>query len=151
MGEQAKRLDGLVIDTWWRLTRFLNLEHQGSRALDGLTSSDLKIMRGLMESPLSMTAVAGMAGVTRGTATGMIDRLVEGGLAERFEDASNRRFVLVRLAEEGRELFQSVHLRACQRASIITRRLSPEERRELERLLRRINQIVVEEAEKEAA
>ena len=44
---------------------------------------------------LRMSALAGRLGVTSSTATGLVDRLVELGLADRHEDAHDRRQVVI--------------------------------------------------------
>ena len=45
---------------------------------------------------LRMSALASHLGVTSSTATGLVDRLVELGLADRHEDAGDRRQVVIR-------------------------------------------------------
>lgn len=52
-----------------------------------------------------MSALASFLQLSPGAATTMVDRMVKHGLAERFNDPSDRRTVYVRATEKGREAF----------------------------------------------
>jgi DNA-binding MarR family transcriptional regulator len=77
-------------------------------------------------------------GLTSGTVSVRIDQLVARGLAERRPDPDSRRSTLVGLTPAGSELFERMipaHLRNEER---LLAALSPEERRQLTGLLRRL-------------
>ncbi len=135
LAPDALALNELLLDTWWRVSRYLNAEFEGARAVDNLTIGQLKILQALIDGPLIMTTVARAAGVTRGAATGMVDRMVARGLVHRFEDPSNRRVVMVRMTPEGERLKAEVHHRTVLRAHSLTNGLTGEQRRHLTELL----------------
>ena len=97
--------------------------------------SQLKVLRELSNGPMFMTQIARLTGVTRGAATGMVDKLVSMGLTARLEDPTNRRLVLVRLTAEGQALQERVHLRTLNRVRTVTRYLDGQELESLDRML----------------
>ena len=114
---------------------YLTAEFEGQKAVDSLTVSQLKVLRELSNGPMFMTQIARLTGVTRGAATGMVDKLVSMGLTARLEDPTNRRLVLVRLTAEGQALQERVHLRTLNRVRTITRYLDRQELESLDRML----------------
>ncbi|HEX8939141.1 MAG TPA: MarR family transcriptional regulator [Candidatus Limnocylindrales bacterium] len=56
--------------------------------------------------PLHMSELAGRLGVTLSTVSGLVDRLVEAGLAERHEDPADRRQTFVGATARGVELVE---------------------------------------------
>lgn len=56
------------------------------------------------EECLSMSSIAKMMGHSTAAATGMIDKLQEIGHLKRYTAASDRRKIMVRITEQGREL-----------------------------------------------
>jgi DNA-binding MarR family transcriptional regulator len=145
LDQETFRRNQFVLDVWWRVNRFLRAGVEGRHAVDSLNATQFRIMRGLADGSLSMTAVAKIAGVTRGTATRMVDGLVARTLVTRFGDPSNRRLVLVRLTAKGKRLQQQVHVRGLQRLARLTRDLDDGEKRELERLLGSVAQALEQE------
>ncbi len=134
----AWALNELLLDAWWRVSRYINSEFEGARALDNLTLGQLRILEALKDGPITMTEVARAAGVTRGAATGMVDRMVARGLVKRFEPPANRRSVMVRMTAEGARLKVVVHERTVRRASTLTASWTPQEREALAGLLQRL-------------
>jgi DNA-binding MarR family transcriptional regulator len=61
------------------------------------------------EGTLRMTEVADRLGIAASTSTGVVDGLVQLGLLERLEDPRDRRQVLVRTTEAGRERLEDFH------------------------------------------
>lgn len=59
---------------------------------------------------MSMSRLADFHGVSMSNATGLIDRLEERGLVERIRVADDRRVVLVRVTEAGRQQLEEVDL-----------------------------------------
>ena len=56
------------------------------------------------EECLSMSSIARMMGHSTAAATGMVDKLQELGHLKRFTAAADRRKIMVRITEQGREL-----------------------------------------------
>lgn len=77
----------------------------------------------LARSEMRMNELAGFLGLSKANATGLVDRLVKRGLAERQHGKEDRRVVLVRLTARGR---------------VAARQLSLAQRRGLARMMRRI-------------
>ena len=56
------------------------------------------------EESLSMSSIARMMGHSTAAATGMVDKLQELGYLKRFTAAADRRKIMVRITEQGKEL-----------------------------------------------
>ncbi|MCL4465586.1 MAG: MarR family transcriptional regulator [Chloroflexi bacterium] len=69
----------------------------------------LILVYGSEQQCLRMGQLASSLGVALSTATGIVDRLVEQGLLVRQEDPEDRRLVVVRLTEKGRETIELPH------------------------------------------
>ena len=115
---------------------------QQEAALDGtdLTAPDFAAVIALRRRPPPYRATASdlarALGVTQGTVTTRVDRLVAGGLATRTRDTADARVQWVQLSDLGAAVFDEVvpaHL-AAQRAVLAP--LHPEQRRQLADLLR---------------
>lgn len=65
-------------------------ERAASRALD-INRSDLHALNALEHGPLSHGDLAGRLGLTSGTVTTLVDRLVDAGYVERHADPKDRR------------------------------------------------------------
>ncbi|HEU4672656.1 MAG TPA: MarR family transcriptional regulator [Candidatus Limnocylindrales bacterium] len=59
---------------------------------------------------MSMSRLAEAQQISLSNATGLVDRLVERGLVERFGDPDDRRVVLIRVSDAGRQLLEKVDL-----------------------------------------
>lgn len=70
-----------------------------------LTMSQMKGLRTLAyHGPATVSQVAEALRISLPTASQLVDRLVQAGLAERAEDAQDRRRILVRLSKKGQQL-----------------------------------------------
>ena len=89
----------------------------------------------LREGESRMGTLASQLGISLSSATGLVDRLVEKQLVERWVDPGDRRSVIVRLAAEGQDLVERLlYLRRSEweeRLSVLT---DPEVSRALEGL-----------------
>ncbi len=61
------------------------------------------------EECLSMSSIARMMGHSTAAATGMVDKLQELGYLKRFTAAADRRKIMVRIVEKGRQLVARMH------------------------------------------
>lgn len=138
MARAPDDLNENLLDVMGRLYRFMSQEFIGPNSLDALTVGQLRALRGISRTALPMTEVAQLMGVTRATATVMVGKLVDRGLAERMQDKNNLRLVLVRATPAGRRLSNKVHQRTIKRAQRLTRHLGDAERVALDRSLRRL-------------
>ncbi|MFJ9952451.1 MarR family winged helix-turn-helix transcriptional regulator [Kitasatospora sp. NPDC091207] len=87
---------------------------------------------------LRMSDLAGAAMISAGALTNRIDRLVAKGLVTRATDPENRRMVRTALTEEGRRIAHSLIEGHLANELDLVRALSPDERAQLEGLLRKL-------------
>jgi len=88
--------------------------------------------------PASPAMLAEEAGVTRATMTGLVDTLEKDGLVVREPDANDRRTIHVRLTSEGRAVLDAMLPDYFQCVADILHPLNGKERKELVRLLQKI-------------
>jgi DNA-binding MarR family transcriptional regulator len=75
----------------------------------GLTPAQFDVVVTLGNQPgMSMGEIGEKTLITKGTLTGVIDRLEQKQLVEREVPADNRRSVIVRLTDKGKNLFEQV-------------------------------------------
>ena len=124
-----------LIITWNLVSRFMAAELPRRRGEDGLTLIQLRVLWRLRGGALTMTETAHMEGVTRASATGLVERLASRGLVERFTDPSNRRQVRVKLTAKGDALRGQVHEETLRRVHQLTGSMTETELEELRRSL----------------
>ena len=93
-----------------QLVEYLERMYSGMRSepTEGLSDAELTMpqFRTLMllsQEPQRMGAIAGLLSSSLSSATSMIDRLVDRGMVERVSDSEDRRVVVCRLTDSGRE------------------------------------------------
>lgn len=96
------------------------------------------------EGALPVSQLADAAGIAPPTATRLIDDLERAGLLRRSRGDADRRTVLVSLTEAGRERLRRKQAQIARRRRSAYDRLEPEERRQSERLLRHLAEIIDE-------
>ncbi len=106
------------------------------QARHGLRLADIWTLRRLRDhGPTPMSQFAALLGIPRSTATGVVDRLAERGVAERLVHPTDRRTTLVRIAARGLAILDD---RALFRQGPIAERidaLEPTQQRQLAELL----------------
>jgi DNA-binding MarR family transcriptional regulator len=99
---------------WLRLLRATrrveNDLRERLRTQHDTTMPRFDVLAALYREPagLKMSALSRMMMVSNGNVTGIVDRLVEDGLLERVAIAGDRRAILVRLTDEGRDYFAAL-------------------------------------------
>jgi DNA-binding MarR family transcriptional regulator len=91
-----------------------------------------------MESPREVRELARVQRNSRPAIVSAVNTLVNMGLVKRERGTVDRRLVYVHLTDEGRELIERVHIQQHAFERAVTSTLSPTEKRELARLLRRL-------------
>ncbi|MCX7771554.1 MAG: MarR family transcriptional regulator [Clostridia bacterium] len=76
--------------------------------MDDLTIIEINTILVIGENTRSMSEIASSLGVTSGTPTVTMDRLILKGYAVRIRDEEDRRQVFVRLSERGLEVYKTV-------------------------------------------
>ena len=111
---RARDSDHLALRLWLRLLSCTQrietpLRKRLRDRFDGsLPRFDLMAQLDRHPQGLKMRELSERLMVTGGNVTGLTDRLVQEGLVERQEDASDRRAYSVRLTEEGRRQFRTM-------------------------------------------
>ncbi len=129
---------------WVRLAMTFNvLYHEIKKELnkERLTVPQLDIITCLDRSKgLPLSELAERLLVTGGNITGIIDRLEKGGYVYRERDKKDRRIVRALLTEKGFDLYKSFLPRYKEVMHKINSVLTTEERKELQRLLKKLSQ-----------
>lgn len=97
----------LISETITKIAQNLRITPIVDRVKPGLTASQLMILLILHDTKngeLSISALAKEVGVTLPSVSGVIDRLYKEKIVERIRDKNDRRLVLVRLTEKGKEI-----------------------------------------------
>lgn len=116
---------------------------RGQIARDALTLAQYYMLAQLKEQEaLSVRQLAEGAAVAPPTATRLIDGLERAGLVLRSRSLRDRRTVLVSLTDAGREALKRKQAQIGRRRRTIYERLEPEERRQSERLLHHLAEIM---------
>lgn len=90
------------------------------------------------DAPATPAGLADQAGVTRATMTGLVDTLEKDGLVARTPDSHDRRIVQVRLTDAGRATLDRMLPDYFQCMADVLHPLSETERKQLVRLLQKI-------------
>lgn len=98
----------------------------------------LMILHRYSESELTPSDLAERAGVTRATVTGLLDGLERDGLVERQAHSTDRRRIALQLTAAGRAFIAKLIPAYAPRLSGVAKGLSEGERRQLLRLLEKI-------------
>ena len=110
-----------------------------------LTLSQFQLLGAFAEAPESTVGeLAEAAGVAGPTATRMLDGLERAGIVERRPSEQDRRVVTVRLTAKGRRLLERKRLLVAEKRRALYESLAPSERRQVERLLRRLAGVIEE-------
>ena len=103
-----------------------------------LSRSELALLRTLANGPATMSELTGSLGIACSSATGVVDRLVDRGLAERTRPDDDRRTVNVALTRRGRHLIDTHTEDRINLGRGMLEPLDPAERRRLLALFRKI-------------
>jgi len=131
---------------WIRLATTFNLVYQEIKhriSRDRITVPQLDIISCLGRTRgLTLSDLAERLLVSGGNVTGIIDRLEKSGYVYRARDASDRRVIRALLTEKGYELYRAFLPRYKDIVTDINKGLIPQERKELQRLLKKLGRSV---------
>src|SRR5687768_13222235 len=135
-----------------RLARHLDLARRDAFTAHGIESWEFDVLAALRRAgapyELSPGRLLRETLVTSGTMTNRVDRLVARGLVERLPDPRDRRGVLVRLTDRGRETVDGALAGLLDQERRLLSALSPAELRQLVALMRRLAVSVESPAER---
>lgn len=100
----------------------------------------LKVMMKMADSNegVSVSELSEKMSVTPGAITQFIDRLVDKGMVERFEDPKDRRIVRIRLTTKAKAKFQKIRGFYMEKTSEMFNNLSDDELKQLASILKKI-------------
>jgi DNA-binding MarR family transcriptional regulator len=105
MAQQRRDLIGEILKMRAPLFQAVSAATVSAWIDSDLTMAQMKGLRSLAHhNPSTVTGFAGVLKISQPTASQLIDRLVQAGLAERSEDPQDRRRMLVRLSRKGQQL-----------------------------------------------
>jgi DNA-binding MarR family transcriptional regulator len=114
-------------------------EHNLREKIEQINDRDVFFTIGYIFSrqndPITMGDLSRILGVPFSTATRTVDWLVNNGYIQRLADPEDRRVVRVALTEAGKELYRAMNHLFLKSAERFLQNFSPEERKELGRLL----------------
>ncbi len=96
------------------------------------------------DDELRMTDIARTLGVSTAAATGIVERMVKSGYAQRKYDAADRRIIKIKLNPKGRELVQRINKQKKQNIVEIFGKLSSADRENFLKILIRIQEVVTQ-------
>jgi MarR family 2-MHQ and catechol resistance regulon transcriptional repressor len=118
---------------------------------EGLGDSDFRVLDVLLnQGPMPVNALGPKVDLNPGSVSVAVDRLYKKGLVSRVESENDRRVRTVSLTEKGRRVFVPIFR---QHAALIKRAfqdVSPEEQRQLEKVLKKIGRRAEELGEQES-
>jgi DNA-binding MarR family transcriptional regulator len=94
------------------------------------------------DAPMTMGELSQVLNVPLSTATRTVDWLVASGYVERLHDPADRRVVRVTLSQTGRQLSETIDHHLYQKMHEFLHHFSPQERKTLLRMTRRVVQVI---------
>ena len=125
----------VMIKAMQALTRY------GGAAIEdtGLGNSDFRVLEVLLhKGALPVNTIGPMVGLTPGSISTAVDRLVEKGLVNRAESSEDRRVRIVTLTRRGKDLIVPAFRKHVGQMRRVFAELSPEELRTLEAALKKV-------------
>ena len=144
MGISLKRFADEMSLLMPRLHREL-LKGEGKlNAVSAMSFPQMVILQFLSENKsCRMSSLSDILGVTMSAATGIVDRMVKGGLLKRSRDPKDRRVVNVKITKRGKGVITAI-VKARQGKMVkIFRNFSPEEREAYLKFVKKIYGIVM--------
>ncbi|KUG27550.1 transcriptional regulator, marr family [hydrocarbon metagenome] len=133
--DNIEELTRLLIEFYERFSSW----EQGVVRETGLTLPQMHTLEIIgATGDLRMKELAEKMGVTTGSLTVLVDRLVRAGLVERKPDEKDRRSIRVGLTPEGQKHFEGHHLLHLQLSQDIAGALTPEEAERFPQMLTKI-------------
>ena len=122
-----------------RAAKAIEVVDRASIANTGLNVSDFGILEALLhKGPLPINTIGSKVLLTSGSMTAAVNRLTARGLVRRVQDPTDGRYYHLHLTAAGRELISKAYGKHAQNLEKAADVLSPDERRDLVRLLKKI-------------
>ena len=123
----------------WKAAKAVERVDRASVKQTKLCMGDFAIMEALLhKGPLPINTIGEKVLLTSGSMTAAVNRLQKRGLVRREQDASDGRLFHVHLTARGRKVIEQAYRRHARNLEHIAAVLTPAERVELARLLKKI-------------
>ncbi len=123
----------------WKTAKAVEKVDRASVKKTNLCLGDFAIMEALLhKGPLPINTIGEKVLLTSGSMTAAVNRLKKRGFVQRVQDASDGRLFHVHLTGSGRNVIEQAYRRHVRNLEKIAGVLTPEERVELVRLLKKI-------------
>lgn len=123
----------------WKAAKAVEKRDRRSIGRTGLKLTDFQIMEVLLhKGPLPINTIAGKVLLTSGSMTAAVNRLTRKGHVKRVQDPSDGRCFHVHLTVNGRRIIRRAYAQHRRNLEEIVSVLSPSERKELVRLLKKV-------------
>jgi MarR family 2-MHQ and catechol resistance regulon transcriptional repressor len=127
---------GLIL---WKAYKAVEAVDRGSVAGTGVGLTDCAVLEVLRhKGPQPVNAIGRKVLLTSGSITSAINRLEHRGLVARRRDVDDARIFWVDLTNTGRGLIESIYARHAANLETVAQALTPEERADLVRLLKKL-------------
>jgi MarR family 2-MHQ and catechol resistance regulon transcriptional repressor len=122
----------------WKANKAVEKVERDSIDGTGLLLSEFTVMEVLLhKGPLPINAIGEKVLLTSGSMTAAVNRLEDKGLATRVQDPSDHRCFYVHLTSKGAKVIRKAYGRHARNLENVAAALSPDERDELARLLKK--------------
>jgi len=123
----AEQCAAELMETIYPITQFIRTEMRSQRE-SSLSVPQFRVMVYLSRHiGASLSEVAEHLGVTRATASVMVDRLVQHGLLDRIDDPQERRYIRLSLTQIGSDRLSEMREVTRQKIADLLKRLTAEE------------------------
>ena len=145
MDQTREELESEVLKQWQALARAFKATAEPCWMELDLTLAQLRTLLVLAEEgPLVIGQIAHRLGIGLSTGGHLVDRLVQAGLAERAEDAGDRRRTMAQLTPKGEDLYMRL-LNRIQRLQFLLQRMREDELTVLLQGLQAMHRVIEEE------
>lgn len=125
--EEAVRAAGDLMEAMPAIMQFVRVEMRRQRE-PSLSVPQFRVLAFLSHNPdSSLSDVAEHIGITRATASPLIDRLVQRRLVDRREDPTERRHIRLKLTPEGHDRLEEMRYGTRQKLAELLNELTSEE------------------------
>jgi DNA-binding MarR family transcriptional regulator len=135
-----------LLESLFKMIRHLKTYPRNLKDLSILQMHTLIFVKRHKNAP--MHEIAECFQITKPTATSLTDKLIKGGYVRRTEDKKDRRIIRISLTKKGEKFLAEDMARTGSRINSVLNSLSIQDKKDLSRIVNKINETVEEEHEK---
>lgn len=131
-----KDINRSIVSHLYQVTRRLGRRGTGSLGVENLTMHQMQALFFVkQEQPVRLSELSTELSISSGSASLLVDRLVEAGWLTRSQGENDRRSVDLELSAEAEKKFIDTMGKRMEQAGQVLDRLEPKDRQELDRIL----------------